>query len=137
MVVNIIFFKKEVCTDFVDLSVGRIYIKPLNNGIINSVAAKSTIAGSILNNAMYFGLMEYALVELKPKQIDALSVKDGENLRTKIKEILARHNLIITEEEKEEFAQDDKKIFEEQEKHLKEMLRSRQNAPNRQSNSQQ
>ena len=122
------FFKKEQCTDFVDLSIGRVYIKPLNNGIINNVAAKSTIYGSVLNNAVYFQQMEYAIVNLKQKQIDALSIPDGTTLRTKIKEILTRHNLIkieYIESSKKDFSDSELKTFEEQEKIMIDRLRKK------------
>ena len=122
-----LFKKQEDYTDFVDLTIGRVYIKPLNNGIINKVTSRSTIYGSVLNNSFYFSMMEYELVVLKPKQIDGLSIKDGEKLRSKIKEILTRHGLITVEVKptKTDFTETDQLEFKKQEMELINRLRAK------------
>ncbi len=95
------FFKKKIYSDFVDLSIGRVYIKPLNHGIINWVSVKSTISGSSINNNLYYGLMEYKLLQLSNKKIDKLSVDDGNKVREAIKKILVHYGLMKKEEPKE------------------------------------
>jgi len=92
-------FWKKVYSDFVDLTVGRVYIKPLTNGIINTVNSRATIFNNVLNNNLYFQLMEYKLVNLSRRKINKLTPDDGLKLRNKIKEILKRHGLITEEKQ--------------------------------------
>ena len=64
---------------------------------------------------------------LKPKQIDGLSIKDGEKLRSKIKEILTRHGLITVEVKptKTDFTEIDQLEFKKQEMELINRLRAK------------
>ena len=44
--------------DFVDLSVGRFYLKPLRNGVLKRAYIVGTIAGGVLNNAKFLYFLE-------------------------------------------------------------------------------
>lgn len=114
------FFKKKEYTDFVDISIGRVYIKPITHGIKNKIYTQSTMFGNTINNSLFFSLCEYNLLKLSRKKIDNLSIPDGNKVREKIKELLIRYN-ILEEEKKQTFESDtnifsraDKAIFERQ-----------------------
>ena len=78
----------------VELSVGKIYLKPLTNGIVNKITTKSCIVGDVLNDGLFFQLMDYELANLSKKRVDSLSVPDGKLLRDKIKEVLMENKVI-------------------------------------------
>lgn len=92
------FFKKEY-SDFVDLSIGRVYFKPITNGMRNSIQTKSTIAGSTINQSFFFQLWDYKLTCLSNRKINNLSINDGDKLRQEVRIILIRHG-ILQEEKK-------------------------------------
>lgn len=94
-------FKKKVYDDYVDLTIGRVYIKPITHGIENKVRKKSTMIADIINNSIYFELMEYELVDLSKRKIRNLPIIDGDKVRAKVKEILVRHGLFNVEKPKE------------------------------------
>jgi len=112
------FFEKKEYSDFVDLSDGRVYIKPITNGMRNKIFIKSTIIGTTLNNNLFFDLWEKKLTVLSNSKLNKLDLKDGDKLKAKIKEILKRHNIIedekIEETEENLFSLADKKVFENQ-----------------------
>lgn len=97
-------FKKKEIVDYINLSIGRVGIKPLTNGIVNKVAIKSTMQRDIINNALYFTLLQYELLDLSKRQIDGLSIKDADKVKLKIRQILIEHGLIqeVKEVSKEE-----------------------------------
>lgn len=92
------FFKNKT-DDYVDLSIGRVYFKPLTNGLINKAGIFSTIGGDIINNALYFSIIEYGLIHLSKRKVNNLSIKDGDKVRDKVKEILSRHGLLVIDKE--------------------------------------
>lgn len=94
MVDCMMFFKKKLTSDFVELSIGRLYFKEITHGTLNTITRQSTILGRTLNNALFLELFEYALVDLSRRKIRALTLKDGNKLRNKIKEILLRHDIL-------------------------------------------
>jgi len=87
-------FKKKTYTDYVDLSIGRVYIKPLTNKILNNATIYSTIKGSELNNALFYTLIEKNLLVLKKRLYNSLSVEDGDKVRSVIINILKRHGVV-------------------------------------------
>ena len=84
---------------FVELSIGRINIKDLNNGILNKCYAESCIAGELRNDAVFFEQVDYHLTNMRKKQIDNLSVKDGRLLRAATRGILMKHDVLSVEPE--------------------------------------
>ena len=90
-------FRKRLTSDFVELSVGRVYFKEITHGLLNKITRKSTIIGNTLNSALFLEMFEYALVDLSNRKIRQLNLIDGDKLRSKIKEILLRHNIINPE----------------------------------------
>lgn len=108
---------KRLSPDFVDLSIGKVLFRELRNGDVNYAMSKATVVGSTLNNNYFFQLLEYRLLKLSKWRINRLSVKDGEAVRRKLKDILARHNLLEInnpeeDNEKEEFTELEKSWFE-------------------------
>jgi len=95
------FKRKELTADFVELTVGRVGFKPITNGMLNDITVKSTVINNVLNDNFFFQLFEYAIVDLSKKQIQNLSLKDGDKLRSKLKEILLRHDIIKVEKKTE------------------------------------
>ena len=123
------FFLREKCTDHVDLSIGRVYIKPINHGTLKRVTIKSTVAADVVNNSAYLTFMEEELVVLSKRKQNNLSLDDGFKLREAIKMILVRHGLMtLHEEPKEEFSVEEKAEFQVQEQQLKERLKVKLNA---------
>lgn len=125
-------FKKKY-EDFVDISIGRIYFKPITIEIYNKCYKLSSLnyKGKILiNNAFLFEKFEENLLCLSKRKYKQLLIKDGLKIRKKLKEILLRENLItepkVYDEDnvdlsidnikkiKKEFSQQDKKWFNEQ-----------------------
>jgi hypothetical protein len=91
-------FKSKKYEDFVETKTyGRVYFKPLTNGILQKVEEKSTIKGSLFNNSLFFGLMEKELCVLPKRKYRNLAVSDGNKIRQKLKEILLRENVIQEE----------------------------------------
>lgn len=81
----------------IDLSIGKVFFKPLNNGIVNKCKTNSCIGGTLLNDAYFFQLMDYQLTNMSKKQIDNLTVEDGRKLRNAVKDILRKHGVIRVE----------------------------------------
>jgi len=107
-------FKKRVTADYVDLSVGRVYFRPLTNYMVIKAQAKSTILKESLNNAMFFYLMDRFLCLLGTRKYNRLNIVDGNKVRSKTREILSRHGVI-----KEEFTEEEKKSFDGQYEDIK------------------
>jgi len=111
----------------VELSIGIVYLRPLTNGILNEVKRKSTIAGTIMNDSYFFEFMDYKLTRLSRKQIQNLSVYDGNKLRIAVKELLKQNGVIkiegskdadkLTVEEVEKLAQQKKDVDSELDKY--------------------
>lgn len=108
--------------DFVDLTIGRCYFKPLNNGTLKKAYIVGTIAGNVLNNASFLHYLERKLLKLSTRKIRRLTVQDGLKVTSKIKEILIRHGIWseeVTEEkkpnkkEKTEFTPEEEEFFNE------------------------
>jgi len=100
------FFKKHY-DDYVDLTIGRVYIRPLLNGFINEALIKSTIINDMINNAMFLSVIEYRITLLSKSRINKLSVIDGNKLRDKIKVILERHGLLNVSKDEVKITNDD------------------------------
>ena len=81
-------------TDYVDLSMGRVYFRPLTNGILNKVTTMATMAKDILNNNYFFNMMEFKLLKLSKRKQNKLTVSDGNKVREKLREILTRHGVL-------------------------------------------
>ena len=117
MVGNIKMFRKKTYTDYVDLSIGRVYIKPLYNGLVNKATINSTIVKDNLNSALFFYIIELGLTCLSRKKIAKLTVVDGDKLRNRIRDVLIRHG-ILTENKKENKSKisddEEEKVFNEQ-----------------------
>lgn len=97
---------------FIDLEIGKVYLKHLTNGIVNNCLKKSCLAGNITNDALFFQLIDYELCHLSKKQIDNLSVQDGKKLRDSIRELLLKEGVIkLSSEDKDEFSSKDKEWF--------------------------
>jgi hypothetical protein len=100
-----LFKKKQVqlTDDFVELSIGRVYFKPILSGALNRIKLVSTITGEQLNLNLFYRLIEYETLNLEVKEIDNLSIQDGKKVRNKVKDILNRYGIlndIPKEEEK-------------------------------------
>ncbi len=95
------FFRKRVYDDKVYLTVGIVYFKPLTNIVVEKAAIKSTIYSDILNNALFFNLIEKSLLQLSKKKRKILSIEDGEKIRTKTRDILQKHGLLNSDLKKE------------------------------------
>jgi len=91
----IIFRRKRGKEDvYVDTSIGRVYFKPLSNGIINKANILSDKGKGVINNAHFISTIELQLINLSPKKWFSLSPKDGLIIRLKVREILIEHNLL-------------------------------------------
>ncbi len=96
------FFKPRLSSDFVELSVGKICFKEITNGIVNRVTTQSTIAKNVINNNLYFQLMEYELLNLSKREIDNLPLRDANKVREAVKKILLKNKLLVEDEPEEE-----------------------------------
>lgn len=81
----------------VELSIGVIYLKPLTYGMVNKCKQKSCIGGNIMNDPLFFELMDYELTNLSKKQIQQLSVADGNKLRDAIRDLLIKEGVVKIE----------------------------------------
>lgn len=104
-------FKKKVklSDDFVELSIGRVYYKPLLNTHVR-------IAENNSNNwKIYCTLIEINLLDISTKQYASLTVADGQKIRKKTIEILKRHDIVDDSSDvNNQWSATDKKWFEEQ-----------------------
>jgi len=81
----------------VELSIGKVFLKPLTNGIVNKCKSQSCIVDTAMNDALFFQLMDYELTNMSKSQIDNLTVEDGKRLRNAVKDILRQHGVIRIE----------------------------------------
>jgi len=94
------FNRKKLSDDFVELKLPgdvirtKVKFYELTNGLANKIINKSTIIKDVINENFMLTLFEYNLTNLKKKQIDTLTPKEGSILRNKIKLILQSHGLI-------------------------------------------
>ena len=104
-------FKKKVqlSDDYVELSIGTTYYKPLFNYNIRN--AENQSQG---NWKLYYTLIEIELLNLDQSQYETLTVEDGQKIRFKTIEILKRYQ--IEEPVKNDFSPSDIKFFQEKEK---------------------
>lgn len=93
--------KEELSADFVELSIGVIYFKPISYGLINSAISNSTLYGSVINNNLFFTYIEYHATTLNEDEIKKLTPQDGEKLRLKLKNILKRYGVVKEEAKKD------------------------------------
>lgn len=95
------FNRKKIYDEKVFLKIGTVYFKPLLNKAIEKATINSTIYSSLLNNALFFHIIEKEIVVLSRKQWKKLSVQDGEKIREKTKKILESHGILSTPQESE------------------------------------
>ena len=81
-------FKKKVYSDFVDLSIGKVFIKPLTNKVLNKALAIANVIGVGVKNSVFLNYCERQMTQLHFWQWGSLTIKDGDKLREKIKEML-------------------------------------------------
>lgn len=113
-------FKKkvELSDDFVELSIGRVYYKPLLNQHIRFAENRSGGSWTI-----YFTYIELQTLNLKQSLYERLTVLDGEKVRNKTKEILKRYGIEEpTKTIDDEWSETDKKWFREQQALAEEKL---------------
>lgn len=97
-------FTKKVYEDFVDLSVGRVYIKPLTNKVLDRALKISTVIKSGVNNAVFLGYCERKMTKLAFWKWGSLTIRDGNILREKVKgmlladDILKKENKVVTDD---------------------------------------
>lgn len=90
-------FKKKVYSDFVELSIGKVYIRPLTNKVLNRALSRSTVIKAGVNNAVFLDYCERKMTQLRFWQWGSLTIKDGNVLREKIKELLKEDGIIKEE----------------------------------------
>lgn len=106
------FFKnKKLSHYFVNLSIGKIFFKELTNGLIINARVFSERQDGSLSNELYISYIEKHLIDLKNKKYVGLSPLDGEIIRKQLLVILKDNNLIIEEENVEQFTEEEKKWF--------------------------
>lgn len=92
-------FRKQVyLSETINLSVGRIKVKPLTNGLVNKILAQSCIGGTVINKLYMLREFEYALLNLSKRKIDRLNLEDGDKVRDFIKKLLVKNKIIVIEE---------------------------------------
>jgi hypothetical protein len=91
------FWKTKLSEDFVELPQGKVYFKELTNGIVNECMTLASLKGGAVNNNHFYRCLEYKLLNLSNKKINALTPRQGNKVREKLKEILLRHE-VITED---------------------------------------
>jgi hypothetical protein len=101
------------------LSSGVVYLRPLTNGLVNKVRVKSCIAGDLLNEPLFFQLMDYELTRLSKKQIDSLSVDDGNILRDAVRDLLIKNGIVKVEGAKGDFSAEDIRKIEDMKSQVK------------------
>jgi hypothetical protein len=96
MVDGLIMFwtKKQLSEDYVEVSIGRIYFKVLTPKLVSTAKIHSTIYGNVLNNELFFNLIEKGLLDISSKLLSKASLADSQKIRIKTKEILLRHGVI-------------------------------------------
>ena len=106
-------FKRKVILsdDFVELSIGRVYYKPLLNRHVRE--AENLSQG---NWNVYYTLIELRTLNLKEREYEQLSVIDGQKVRDKTKTILKRYGIEEPAPKTidDEWSASDKKWFREQ-----------------------
>jgi len=96
-------FKKKY-KDFVEISRGKIYFKPITMKIYNKCYSLSSLNYNgkiVVNNALLFNRFEISLVCLSKRKYNDLIIKDALLVRAKLKEILIRENLMSAENKSE------------------------------------
>lgn len=99
------FFKKKQYEDYVDLSIGRVYIRPLTNSAYAKAFKKSSVIKNQISNAHFLEYCEKYMTCLPFWKWGSLTIPDGDKLRAKIIAILKTYPGIF-EEEKEEVKDD-------------------------------
>jgi len=89
-------------SDFVELSRGKVFIKPLTNKVLNKAYAISNVVGVGIKNAVFLDYCERKMTQLYFWQWGSLTIKDGNLLREKIKEMLKADDVIKDEVKVEE-----------------------------------
>lgn len=94
--IRMLFWKKSepLSADFVETTIGRVYYKILDAGKINSAMILATVNNGVINNNLFFSLIEKQLLNIDDKKYNSLSPKDFVKLREMTKRILKRHDLI-------------------------------------------
>ena len=90
-------FKRKVYSDFVELSIGKVYIRPLTNKILNTALAVSNVVGAGTKNSVFLNYCERKMTQIPFWKWGSLTIKDGNELREKIKEMLIADGIIKEE----------------------------------------
>jgi hypothetical protein len=81
-------------SDFVELSIGKVFIKPLTNRVLNKALAISNVVGAGTKNSVFLNYCERQMTQLRFWQWGGLTIKDGNDLREKIKGMLIADGII-------------------------------------------
>lgn len=90
-------FKQKTYSDCVELSIGKVFIKPLTNKVLNRALARSTVIKAGVNNAVFLDYCESKMTQLHFWQWGNLTIRDGNDLREKIKQMLIADGIIKEE----------------------------------------
>lgn len=122
-------FKKKVYEDFVDLSIGRVYIRPLTNRVFNKALKISGVIENAVNNFAFLNYVERKMTCIPFWKWGSLTINDGNVLRKKIIEMLKKDDIVtdkpVAEKTTDEanlwanVSAEDKKWFKNVEEHQK------------------
>lgn len=93
------FFGKKKTEDFVDLSFGRVYIRPLRSTELDIALSRSTAVKNLVNNHLFLAICERFMTQLYFWEWRKMTVADGNKLRDKIIELLERDKIVSKETE--------------------------------------
>jgi len=108
--------------DFVDTSLGRIFIKPLTNEIHNTALIRSNLGNKIYSSAAYIDFCEKQMTCIRYRKWKKLTFKDNDLISAKVQEILTEAGQInvekIEEKAEEEQALDEADLFSDADKDI-------------------
>jgi len=104
------FNRRKLSDDFVSLSIGKVYFFEVTHLDANVCENKSTIGG-VSHSNLYLQLMEYRITDLSKRKVDRLSIRDGNLLREKVKNILIQLGLFDVVEPVKVKDEDDADLF--------------------------
>lgn len=90
------FWEKEVTGEWVDLTIGRVHIRPRTRKMFNKAVSESLSSKGYDPNKLLASMEEQAVI-LSKKKMDGLGIKDTNALRDKIIALLKEEGIINDE----------------------------------------
>lgn len=90
--------KKKLTTNTIPLDGGiKVNTYQLSNWMVRDAEQRATMADGILNNAVYFAIIEDHILNLTKDEIDNLKPSDSNKIRAYVKNMLEKEGIIEPE----------------------------------------